>query len=73
MPVLDRCPNRMVLRRRALLDHGGDRVCVVTEPVEVSASEPFVARRVCDVAHLVPGHQAGERPRPSTLRTGGAP
>lgn len=73
VPVLDRCHNRMVLRRRALLDEGGDHVCVVTEPVEVSTGEPFVALRVSDVGHLVPGHQARERPPPSTLRTGAGP
>src|SRR5579872_3077759 len=28
-PVLGQCPNRMVVRRTALLDEGGDHVCMV--------------------------------------------
>lgn len=68
VPVLDDCPNRVVVQRIALLDAGGDHVCVVTEPVEVSCPGPFRPLRLSDVSELVPGHQSEERNDPPTER-----
>ncbi len=68
VPLLDRCPNRMVARRTALLDEGSDHVCVVTEPVEVTGSGDFTPLRTTDVAYLDPGHGVDDRPRPATSR-----
>jgi flavin reductase (DIM6/NTAB) family NADH-FMN oxidoreductase RutF len=68
VPVLRACPNRMVVRRIALLDEGGDHVCVATEPVEVHAAGPFTPLRLSDVDDLRPGHQVEERPEPPTER-----
>ncbi|MBA2495960.1 MAG: flavin reductase [Acidimicrobiia bacterium] len=70
VPVLVGCPNRIVVRRVALLDEGGDHVCVVTEPVETRSAGPFTPLRLSDVSDLVPGHQTGERPDPPTERAG---
>jgi flavin reductase (DIM6/NTAB) family NADH-FMN oxidoreductase RutF len=67
-PVLGQCPNRMVVRRTALLDEGGDHVCMVTEPVEVSSGEPFQPLRISHAPHLVAGHGPEERPNPPTER-----
>ena len=60
VPVIDRCPNRLVVRRVALLDEGGDHFCVVTEPIEAHASGPFRPLRLSDVDDLDPGHEAQE-------------
>ncbi len=68
IPLLTRCPNRLVLRRTSLLDEGGDHVCVVTEPVDVSYDGPFTPLRLSDVEDLVPGHSVEERPQPPTER-----
>src|SRR3978361_323771 len=34
VPLSERCPHRLVVRRVALLDEGGDHVCVTTESVD---------------------------------------
>src|SRR3546814_5672424 len=34
VPMLDRCPNRVIGRKAALLDTTSDHVCVVLDPVE---------------------------------------
>lgn len=73
VPVLTGCPNRLVLRRTALLDEGGDHVCVVGEPVTVVGSGRLRPLRLHHVADLTPGHEAEERPRPRTERSGGPP
>jgi flavin reductase (DIM6/NTAB) family NADH-FMN oxidoreductase RutF len=60
VPLLAACRHRMVVRRTALLDEGGDHVCVVTEPVDVVSPGPFAPLRLSRVAGLVPGHHADE-------------
>ena len=69
VPVLPRCAHRMVVRRIALLDEGGDHVCVVTEPVDVRSPGPFTPLRLSDVSDLEPGHASEERPDPPTERS----
>lgn len=68
VPLLDRCPNRLLGRRVALLDEGGDHVCLVLEPQEVSGDGRLVPLRLSDVSHLHPAHDADERHRPPTER-----
>lgn len=68
VPLLVACPHRLVVRRTVLVDEGGDHVCVVTEPVAAESPGRFTPLRLSDVAHLVPGHEAEERPRPPTER-----
>jgi flavin reductase (DIM6/NTAB) family NADH-FMN oxidoreductase RutF len=67
-PVIKRCPNRMVVRRTAMLDEGGDHVCMVTEPVDVRSGGAFQPLRISHAPHLVAGHGPGERPNPPTER-----
>ena len=67
-PVLADCGHWLVARRTALLDEGGDHVCVVTEPVEAHGSGPFEPLRTSQVAHIVPGHRPWERHDPPTER-----
>lgn len=71
VPVLTRCPHRMVVRRRSMLDDGGDHVCFVTEPVAVTTAGRFRPLRMAQVRHLAPGHTVDERPRPPTERAVG--
>lgn len=67
-PLLRRCRHRLLLRRTALFDEGGDHICFVTEPVAAVSSGPFTPLRLSDVADLDPGHAAEERPTPSSVR-----
>jgi flavin reductase (DIM6/NTAB) family NADH-FMN oxidoreductase RutF len=69
-PVLRDCVNGFVGRRVALLDEGGDHVCVVLEPVCVWATDGFRPLRLADVEDLEPGHPVGDRPQPRTQRAG---
>ena len=62
IPLLDRCPRRIVVRRTGLLDEGSDHVCFVGEPIEVGTAGSFVPMRLSDVADLDPGHEATDRP-----------
>jgi len=70
LPLLVQCPNRLVVRRHALLDEGGDHVCTVTEVVDAHSTGPFEPLLLSHVQHLVPGHEAEERPLPPTERVG---
>lgn len=66
VPLLEACPHRMVVRRVALLDEGGDHVCVTTQCVEATTSGRFTPLRLSQVDHLVPGHESDERADPPT-------
>jgi flavin reductase (DIM6/NTAB) family NADH-FMN oxidoreductase RutF len=70
VPVLAACDHRMVVRKCAVLDEGGDHVCMVTEPIDAVSAGTFRPLRLSDVADLVAGHAAGERPHPPTERAG---
>ena len=67
-PLLRDCPNRLLGRRTAALDEGGDHVCVVLEVERVWTGEGLDPLRLSDVSDLEPGHPAEERPRPATHR-----
>jgi flavin reductase (DIM6/NTAB) family NADH-FMN oxidoreductase RutF len=60
VPLLDRCPHHLVVRRVTLVDDGGDHVCVVTEPVAAGGGGRFTPLRLHRVAGLAPGHEAAE-------------
>lgn len=66
VPLLERCPNRIVGRKRALLDAESDHVCVLLEPIESTCVDGFVPLRLAGVSHLDPGHAAPERPVPAS-------
>jgi flavin reductase (DIM6/NTAB) family NADH-FMN oxidoreductase RutF len=68
VPLLADVPRRIVARRIALLDEGGDHLCVVTEPIAAVADGPFTPLRLSAVDDLTPGHEADERPTPPTER-----
>lgn len=68
VPLLADVPARLVVRRLALLDEGGDHVCLTTEPVRVDGSAPSMPLRLAACTDLDPGHGNTERPRPPTER-----
>lgn len=63
VPLLDACPQRVVLRRLSLVDSGGDHVCLEGEPVAATTTGPFTPLRLSDVGDIEPGHPAEENPR----------
>lgn len=63
VPLLRRCPNRIVARRHSVFDDGSDHVCFVLEPVQVGRQLPLHPLRYSDVRDLTPGHEAGDSTR----------
>jgi flavin reductase (DIM6/NTAB) family NADH-FMN oxidoreductase RutF len=61
VPLLDGCPNRVSLERIALLDDGGDHVCLTTRVGSAKSGSHFMPLRVSAAAHLTPGHASEER------------
>ncbi|MGZ4498820.1 MAG: flavin reductase family protein [Nocardioidaceae bacterium] len=61
VPLLLDCPHRLVVRRTALLDDGGDHVCLTTQTVRAESPGPFRPLRLSQADHLVPGHDSDER------------
>lgn len=61
VPLLDACPNRLLLERVCVLDDGGDHVCFTSEVTSAQAGGPIVPLRVAAATHLEPGHGSGER------------
>jgi flavin reductase (DIM6/NTAB) family NADH-FMN oxidoreductase RutF len=61
VPLLTACPNRMSLERIAVLDDGGDHVCLTTRVSSAHTSGEFVPLRVSSANHLDPGHRSDER------------
>jgi flavin reductase (DIM6/NTAB) family NADH-FMN oxidoreductase RutF len=71
VPLLTDAPNRLVVRRVALLDEGADHVCVTTEPITAETSGSFRPLRLSATANLMPGHDNEERNHPPTERAVG--
>jgi flavin reductase (DIM6/NTAB) family NADH-FMN oxidoreductase RutF len=68
LPLLADCPRRFTATRVALLDEGGDHVCLVLEPLDVAPAAPFRPLRLSRTTHLTPGHESEERPEPASER-----
>jgi flavin reductase (DIM6/NTAB) family NADH-FMN oxidoreductase RutF len=67
VPILERCPNRMILERESMWDDGSDHVCFVGTPVEASAPLEWEPMRLSGAHDIPAGHEAEERSVPSTL------
>ena len=68
-PVLRQCPNWLAVRRIALLDEGGDHVCLTTEPVAAQTAGPFQPLRLSQAGRPEGGSRLPEeRPEPPTER-----
>ncbi|MDO7867349.1 flavin reductase family protein [Nocardioides jiangxiensis] len=61
VPVLTDVPRHLLVRRVALLDEGGDHVCLSTEPVAVRHGSGFVPLRLSACDELDPGHAHDDR------------
>ena len=61
VPLLEDCPNRLVLERVALLDEGGDHVCLTSEVVSAECPGRFAPLRLSAVSDLEPGNDSDER------------
>jgi flavin reductase (DIM6/NTAB) family NADH-FMN oxidoreductase RutF len=61
VPLLTACQHRMTLDKIAVLDAGGDHVCIVAGVRSARTPSPFTPLRLSAVEHLTPGHEADER------------
>lgn len=61
VPLLQDCPHRIVLERTAVLDDGGDHVCLTTRVVDAHSAGSFAPLRVSAASRLEPGHPAEAR------------
>ena len=61
VPRLTACQNRMTLDRIAILDDGGDHVCLTTRLSSAHTDGHFAPLRLSSAAHLDPGHGNRER------------
>lgn len=61
VPLLAACPNRMLLERIALLDAGGDHVCLTARVISAHTDGTSEPLRASAVIHLDPGRGSEER------------
>lgn len=61
VPLLTDCPNRAVLERIAVLDDGGDHVCITTRVTSAQSNGKFSPLRIVDIGQLDPAHGSDER------------
>lgn len=61
VPLLAACPRRLRLERVALLDDGGDHVCVTGKVLSAQGTGSFEPLRISAVGDLRPGHDNQER------------
>jgi flavin reductase (DIM6/NTAB) family NADH-FMN oxidoreductase RutF len=60
-PILVDCQDRLVLQRIGMWDDGGDHVCFVGEPIDVTVGEIHgEPLRVSDAQDVDPGHDSHE-------------
>jgi flavin reductase (DIM6/NTAB) family NADH-FMN oxidoreductase RutF len=73
VPLLDRCPHRLVLRRVTLLDEGGDHVCVSGVVIAAQGQGGITPLRLSGASGWEAGHTSAERPEPPTERAATSP
>ena len=61
VPLLADLPNRLLVERVAMLDDGGDHVCLTARVDSVEVAGGFTALRPSQLGDLTPGHNAEER------------
>ncbi|SDS23124.1 NADH-FMN oxidoreductase RutF, flavin reductase (DIM6/NTAB) family [Brevibacterium siliguriense] len=61
VPLLADLPNRLLVERIAMLDDGGDHVCLTGRVDSVEVAGGFTALRLSQLGDLTPGHNAEER------------
>jgi flavin reductase (DIM6/NTAB) family NADH-FMN oxidoreductase RutF len=68
VPLLEDCPHWLAARRIALLDEGGDHVCLTGEPVQSHSGGRFEPLRLSRTGAMAAGHGYAERPAPRDER-----
>ena len=63
VPLLDRVADRLVGRRQAWLEAGGDHICLIVAPLLAEHGGTSDWLRLADASHIDPGHDAEERQR----------
>ena len=61
VPLLTALPNRLIVERIAMLDDGGDHVCLTARVASVEVAGVFTALRQSQLGDLTPGHGSDER------------
>lgn len=61
LPLLEACPQRMLVERIAVLDDGGDHVCLTTRVRSAQLPARFEPLRLSAVSHLRAGRESDER------------
>ena len=61
LPLVDGLPDRLVLRKRTVLDESGDHAGVTGDVVEVHGEGGFTPLRLSRANHWQPGHDAEDR------------
>ena len=61
VPLLRDCPHHVVLERTAVLDDGGDHVCLTARVLSAHSAGTFTPLRVSAASRLEPGHPAEAR------------
>ena len=61
VPLLADLPNRLLVERVAMLDDGGDHVCLTARVIAIEFGQSFTPLRPSQLGDLTPGHNAEER------------
>lgn len=61
VPLLADLPNRLLVERVAMLDDGGDHVCLTARVIAIEFGQSFTPLRPSQLGDLKPGHGSDER------------
>mgnify|MGYP001190347993 CR=1 FL=1 len=61
VPLVTALPNRMIVERVAILDDGGDHVCVTARVLRAESDGHFTPLRTLDILDIKPAHGPEER------------
>lgn len=61
VPLLEACPQRLLVQRITMLDDGGDHVCITARVRSAQMPRAFEPLRLSSVVHLSAGRDSDER------------
>ncbi|MFT3851396.1 MAG: flavin reductase family protein [Ilumatobacteraceae bacterium] len=73
VPLLARCPNRLVLRTVSIVDDGSDHVAFTGEIADAAAAGGLVPLRLSEARSIDAGHPAAQRPVPDDVSARATP
>ena len=68
VPLLRRCPSRLVLRTAAIVDDGSDHVGFIGAVLEATVTAGLVPLRASDAGAMRAGHPPAQRPVPDDVK-----